>query len=291
MSVIHCICCQQPQARYFFARSGSAGRYSIYRCDFCKSAFVWPRPNPGKIDALYTSRNNYCVTHENNRAIGHGSQYYPTGRQDANLVLRQCKNMTPGKNLLDVGAGVGDFSFAATNNGFNVRACEPNGMSRKAFLERNGFEPDSNMFTPDYAARFKSDFHVVIASHVLEHILRPDQFVRNIHRVLDKGGIAAVLVPHFGSALSRLQGKKDMFISPPEHLNFFSKAGLEHLFHRHGLSLEWLETTSKVNRHRLEQLVRVPVFSTLVWTWLFLALTCAHPFKMGMVINAYFRKI
>ena len=56
-------------------------------------------------------------------------------------------------------------------------------------------------------------------------IRRP--FAANLSAILVPDGIVAVAVPHFGSLLSRLQGKKDMFICPPEHLNFFSRRGLD----------------------------------------------------------------
>ena len=147
------------------------------------------------------------------------------------------------------------------------------------------------MFEEEYAKANEKKFDVVLLSQVLEHVTDPEQVVRNIHTVLDKNGIAAIGVPHFGSALSRIQGKKDMYISPPEHLNFFSKQGLISLFTRNNFKLEYLETVSKVNRGRIEDTIRMPLIPNVVWGALYGTLAIFELFGMGMVLNAYFRKI
>jgi len=288
MKTIPCLCCNRRRANYFFTKKYRTETYAIYRCGYCKSAFVWPRPGTRNIEALYAADNNDPVGSQ--RIRSKVPRYYPEARHDADMVLKQCGVLSTGKRLLDVGAGFGDFSKAALKKGFKITAREPNAMSRDVFSRLNGFEPDPVMFDAQYAAKLGPAFNVVTVSHVLEHILDPDRFVENIRNVLDKGGITTILVPHFGSVLSILQGKRDMFISPPEHLNFFSKKGLCHLFYRHGFSLKRLETTSKINRRRLEQTIRIPVVSTLSWVWLYMGLAFLNPLNMGMVINAYFKK-
>ena len=82
-----------------------------------------------------------------------------------------------------------------------------------------------------------------------------------------------------------------MFISPPEHLNFFSKRGLINLFVRNNFRLEFYETVSKVNRGRIEDAVGIHSLSHAVWITFYGILKLSEIFSMGMVINAYFRKI
>jgi SAM-dependent methyltransferase len=182
------------------------------------------------------------------------------------------------------------FSKTALEMGFDVSACEPNANARGVFRQLNGFEPDPDMFDREYALVHKGAFDVVLLSQVLEHAVYPEEVVRSIHMVLSEGGIAAVAVPHFGSALSRIQGKKDMFISPPEHLNFFSRKGLTALFAGNDFRLEFIETVSKVPRGRIEDTVKLPVVSAAVWKGLYGLLKLSEFFGLGMVINAYFRK-
>ena len=95
-----------------------------------------------------------------------------------------------------------------------------------------GMESIAGMLTRNFVQANPGSFDVVLMSQVLEHITDLESTLDYLRDLLAPNGIAAIAVPHFGSWLSRLQGKKDMFIVPPEHLNFFSRAGLTALFDR-----------------------------------------------------------
>jgi 2-polyprenyl-3-methyl-5-hydroxy-6-metoxy-1,4-benzoquinol methylase len=133
-------------------------------------------------------------------------------------------------------------------------------------------------------------FDVVLLSQVLEHVIEPAETVRHVHAVLNANAMAAIAVPHFGSALSLVMGKRDMFITPPEHLNYFSRQGLVALFGRNGFRLEELSTVSKVPRKRIAKMFPTPLLGEMAWRALYATLCCAHPFGLGMVLNAIFRK-
>ena len=283
-----CVACASPETQLYFIKKTSSGSYPIRRCRRCRSAFVWPRPTEGEMEAYY--RNEAYARRPDETGAGGRDGYHPTGLADARRMVGRCRRLTAGTDFLDIGAGFGEFSQAARENGFRVQACEPNPNARRAFRERNGFEPDAAMFDENYASGRTGRFDVVFLSHVLEHITDPAAFVGLLPPVLREGGLAAVAVPHFGSALSRLQGRKDVFISPPEHLNFFSRRGLVLLFERQGFRLEGLNTVSKVPRRKYEQRIRIPLVRTAVWRGLYAGLSFWNLFGRGMVINAYFRK-
>lgn len=215
--------------------------------------------------------------------------YFPSATRDARRILRVCRRLAAGDRFLDVGAGCGVFSREAARLGFKVTACEPNPRARDIFVRVNGFTPLPDMFDDRFAERHAESFDVLLASQLLEHVTDPAGMARRMRRVLAANGLVAVAVPHFGSALSRLQGERDMYISPPEHLNFFSRAGLVRLLARSGFRLLRLTTVSKVNRGRIAQAVRVPGLAAVVWLGLYAALACCELVGRGMVINAYFR--
>lgn len=112
----------------------------------------------------------------------------------------------------------------------------------------------------------------------------------NLHKVLRPGGIVAIAVPHFGSLLSRLQGTKDIFVSPPEHINYFSKRGLKELFLKNGFRLLLIETVSKVPRRRIQRVLRVRIAGAVAWRTIFAAMWLSDWFGWGMVVNAYLEK-
>lgn len=235
-------------------------------------------------------RDDAYARRSGENAEGRADSHYPTGLADARRMVGRCRRLTSGTGFLDIGAGCGEFSQAARERGFQVEACEPNPNARRAFVERNGFEPDASMFDEHYASSRVGRYDVVFLSHVLEHATDPAAFVGLLPSVLRASGLVAVAVPHFGSALSILQGRNDVFISPPEHLNFFSRRGLTRLFEASGFRLEGLATVSKVPRRKYERRIRVPLVRTAAWMGLYAGLSFWNLFGRGMVINAYYRK-
>jgi SAM-dependent methyltransferase len=189
-----------------------------------------------------------------------------------------------------VGAGNGTFSRVAAKYGFEVDAIEPNQNARAVFCEVNGFSPQDRLFDRTFAQQTTCLYDVVLMSQILEHMLRPLDTVQNIHAVLRPGGIAAIAVPHFGSLLSLLQGTNDMFISPPEHLNFFSSRGLTKLFVNNGFSLSLIETMSKTPRRRIEHVARSRLLGAAGWRAAYAAMRLTDLFHAGMFLNAYFQK-
>jgi len=120
-----------------------------------------------------------------------------------------------------------------------------------------------------------------LLSQVLEHICDVDDMLGTLSSVLVTGGIAAIAVPHFGSFLSRFQGQKDMYISPPEHVNYFSVAGLDALLNRHGFERIESTTVTKVPRRSI---------GPVPWQLVYGILKLSEYVGMGMIINAYYRK-
>jgi SAM-dependent methyltransferase len=288
-SKTNCIFCKNIQVSYYFTKRNEHGEFPVFRCDSCKSAFIWPRPDHSEMRDFYINASNSNPSYE--ESVSSDLNYYPNSIIDAKRIIAVCKRLSGGGYFLDVGAGYGRFSKTAFDEGFRVSACEPNPKAREVFHQINGFEPDPYFFDEQYVKDNAERFDVVLLSQVLEHIVNPQETVRLINKVLKIAGIAAIAVPHFGSALSRIQGKRDMFISPPGHLNFFSKNGLVALFSKNGFQLEFLETVSKVNKGRIEKLIRFTLLSHMAWMSLYGILKFFELFNMGMVLNAYFRKI
>jgi SAM-dependent methyltransferase len=218
------------------------------------------------------------------------SAYYPTSWGDAHSIIARCAQMVRGRHFLDVGAGNGTFSHVANSHGFSVDAIEPSKNAGAIFCELNGFLPHEGLFDCAFAQKLRDAYDVVLLSQVLEHLMQPLEVVRNIHTVLHNGGLAIIAVPYVGSLLSRLQGPNDIFVTPPEDLNFFSRRGLSALFLRGGLHLRFVETVSKVSRRRIEHLARFRAVGALGWRALYAAMLFSNWVNLGMVLIMYFEK-
>lgn len=65
-----------------------------------------------------------------------------------------------------------------------------------------------------------NSFHLVLASHIIEHVANYDQLVQEIHRVLKPGGVFVVRVPEFPCQAS---------VADPDHKRFFVPESFFHL--------------------------------------------------------------
>jgi SAM-dependent methyltransferase len=282
---VTCPACARTDSRPWTVVRNTHGEYPVRKCRSCRSAFVWPRPASEVLGAFYRGPEYKRVTvdefQESERT------YHPSNSMDAARIVAASLRLSGGGRFLDIGAGFGEFSRAAMDAGFEVTACEPNANSRAVYAWLNGFEPHSDMFDATFAAARRGQFSVALVNHVLEHIAEPEAFVADLAFVLRPGGLAVVCVPHFGSFLSRLQGKRDMFICPPEHLNFFSARGLRRLLEGRGFEIAALDTVSKLNRRRLLPRFGGGAFAERMVLGLYQGMRLTDSLHMGTVLNAF----
>jgi SAM-dependent methyltransferase len=280
-SLPDCLICAACAASFWTSK----GPFKIYKCISCYSAFVWPRPSAERLTAVYESPSYRLDTHAQAEV-----DYRPDGWADAQLIVSRLKAVGPRSRFLDIGAGEGVLSHVALNNGFSVEALEPNERLRECFARMNGIEPHAGFFDEGFAERMAGRYDIAALSQVLEHLPDPAATVRLLARILGPGGIVFIGVPHLGSLVSRLQGRGDMYITPPEHLNFFSMKGLIQLFRRSGFEMIRMETVSKTPVDRIKRGCTIWPFTALGWRAVHLALHASNRFGMGMVLNGYFRK-
>ena len=215
---------------------------------------------------------------------------HPNSIIDAERICSSLEKFAPGKELLDIGAGYGFFSNAAQNKGFNVTAIELNENSRNVFRQMTGFDALNVPFDENFAQRFFQKFDVVLLSQVLEHIPMQANPIKNLHSLIRPNGICVVAVPHYRSMVSILQGKRDMFITPPEHLNFFTIKGLKVAFVKNGFENIMTETISRYDTGKICSRINNQLFGRALAKLILLVLKAPDLFNKGMIINSYFRK-
>ncbi len=282
-----CVCCLSPEVMRWFSKSVLGTDYPVCRCPDCGSAMVLPRPSQKEMDAYYQARDYGLASLEEALLVDAG--HYPDSQADADRIIPKLMRYAPGKRFMDVGAGVGFFSKVAMAKGLAVTALEPNPNSASAFAEQLGHGPLQQVLDEKTAEQFSHSQDALLLSQVLEHICNVDDLLQSLSCVLVSGGVVAVAVPHFGSLLSFLQGKRDMYISPPEHVNYFSIKGLNALFERHGFQCLEIDTVTKVPRDKIVKSLPSSA-GGLAWRGVYAGLKLTEWFGRGMIINAYYRK-
>lgn len=294
-----CMACQSSGLTVWFTQLSKAdGRqYTLRRCGSCGSAFVVPRPAAEYLAEYYTgSDSSHAVAVDITNVASSYEKVlsdeaaFPNSSVDSERIALACTGMSTGRRFLDIGSGYGFFSRSAMKHGFEVTAVEPTEICRKIFKLMNGFEPIPSMLSDEFTQGHTGGFDVILMSQVLEHIPDLDNILKSLSTLLAANGVIVIAVPHFGSWLSRAQGRNDMFIVPPEHLNFFSRAGLIALFQRHGFMCRKLHTVSRVNVKRVARRIPIPVLGTMVARSILAAMRLSDHAGRGMFLNAYFSR-
>lgn len=137
--------------------------------------------------------------------------------------------------LLDVGAATGAFLAEAAAEGFAVAGVEPSAWAAEAARAR-GFDVVTGPVEALGADR--GPFDVVTSFDVVEHLVDPVAGVRTLVRHARPGGLVAVTVPDFGGWWARCSGARWPFVTPKEHLHYFTRRTLRALCLAAGLRVE-----------------------------------------------------
>ena len=139
---------------------------------------------------------------------------------------------------MDVGCGNGAFLkyIANVSDGLDLQGID---LSNEA-----GSIPGIEFLQGDFLTYcFQKKFDAVVTLAVIEHLSDVTSFVRRIHELLNKDGIACVMTLNESGVLYRFAnflrkiGVSSVFIRlyDPHHINHFSKVSLERLLTRDGL--------------------------------------------------------
>ncbi len=92
-------------------------------------------------------------------------------------------------------------------------------------------------------------FDVVTMTDLIEHILSPKSFLKEVNRVLKKNGVLLLTTPNFDSFTRRLLGK-DWFQYKYEHIIYYNKKSIFYLLEKEGFKV--LTTRNNVKRCKIE---------------------------------------
>ncbi|MBQ4820049.1 class I SAM-dependent methyltransferase [Aquimarina sp. MMG016] len=135
-------------------------------------------------------------------------------------------------NLLDIGAGTGDFLVAAQKKGWNVSGTEPNDQARKLAEAK---EVNMNQDITDLEI---NSFDVITMWHVLEHVSNLEDQIIELKKLLKPNGYLIIAVPNFKSFDAKYYKSFWAAYDVPRHLWHFSKTSIRKLFSKHDLKLE-----------------------------------------------------
>ena len=146
--------------------------------------------------------------------------------------LRTIQRVGGRGRLLDVGCATGGALLEAKALGFEPSGIEPAPGTARAAAERSGCPV--RIGTLDDALLAAASYDVVTLFDVLEHVTDVGAALRRLRLVLAPGGMLAVTVPDFGGLWARASGRHWPFLTPWEHLVYFTRRTLRDALQRAG---------------------------------------------------------
>jgi SAM-dependent methyltransferase len=205
----------------------------VLLCSGCGNAFVPAALVPHDLEDLYSK-----AYFEGDHATG-----YPGYLADSALLLENFRSRlglidevgAPGRRLLDVGAAYGIFLKAAREAGWDASGVE---IAPDCALEAARISGTSVACGDFVDVPLSGSYDVIVMLDVIEHFRDPRASVARAFELLSPGGLLVIETGDLEAPWARLLGERWYFLDPPQHLFYFSRAGLTALLRRSGFSGE-----------------------------------------------------
>jgi len=190
-----------------------------------------PQPSPENLGRYYES-NDYISHTDSKRSLFEKVYHFVKGialKNKLNLI----NNCSSSKgNLLDIGAGTGDFLFTAKQNGWETIGVEPSEKAKGNAIGKGIKFSDSTQDLESHS------FDVITMWHVLEHIPNLEIQIKELKRLVKPNGTIIIAVPNFKSYDANYYGKFWAAFDVPIHFWHFSKKAIQLLFQKENIKLE-----------------------------------------------------
>lgn len=256
-------------------RCNTKGTWDFLNCSKCGLVWLNPYPLPSEFEKIYT--DDYAI-HEADNLNEEKISLVSKQRKDINLALRavalgcpklvnekeyvagkilslfaplkeiaiigsRCLKAIPKGKILDVGCANGGFLAMMQKTGWKVFGVEPDGKARKN--AQNNFNIPVVSEITDITDHC---FDVVTMSHVVEHVIDPIMFLKEVYNLLRPGGKLVIITPNIQSREHAIFQDSLSHLDPPRHIYLFSKSTLRNCVQKAGFMVEMLRTTEWYSR-------------------------------------------
>jgi len=192
--------------------------FELHCCRECKYQFVLPRPSVEELKAVYEPP-----------PPGTFGEHSPADLKELGLLYHELitRASVVGKNVLEVGCNTGFILSGLKQLGYRVTGTDLSTTAVEYAREYYGLD---SIYLSDFPPEHEAgSFDVLIASHIIEHVLDPKAFINECTRFLKPGGICIIRTPNVDSLGIRMFQAHYPVYCPPIHLNYFSTQTLSSL--------------------------------------------------------------
>lgn len=270
-----CDLCQSRGPEHLFSNHDRLfpkieGKYNLYRCKNCGLIFL-NQPSPEELSKHYPE-DEYSVYNDSGDIsdlrkgfiLADNLYQYSSWKKNEshiykfiNLLFLPCRSffrtskVLEGGNYLDVGCGMGYFPMVMKNMGMNAYGVEPGEFDKKLSDEYNLNIFQGTLDEVEYNDNF---FDVITLNHVMEHVEKPMDLMKELNRILKSEGYLIIGVPISDSLAFRIFGKYWSNLDTPRHLFLFSTSNLRLYAKKCGFEVEQIRYNSRPDGQFLNSL-------------------------------------
>lgn len=193
---------------------------TIFRCGRCTNAFTCPQP---QID--------YQKKQFNLESLEEEWKYQSYAKALLDFLTEKIKK----GRLLDVGCGGGYLIEEAVKRGFLGEGLDPS-KEVVEFCQRRNLKVKYGFLQQKYYP--VETFDVIVASHVLEHVVDPDKFLFICRKILRRGGFLCLAQTNYTGTIPCLYGRFWEGWVSTEHFVHFSPSGIQFLLKKTGFKVK-----------------------------------------------------
>lgn len=240
MEQVTCVICGSDERKPLFSKESRGGKpFTLVKCGRCGLQFVSPRPDANEIGAYYDG--SYFTTRTDR---GYDDYFSEETRREIERVIRLNladmeffgyeASLDGGKRVLDIGCAAGYFLAFMRDRGWDATGVDISPACIE-FARGAGLA----VYEDDYLEiSFARPFDLITLWASIEHLHRPDRFLEKARDELKDGGRLYISTCRAGGAnFMRLYGRDWRFYNFPEHLWFFSRAGMKKLLEKYGFRI------------------------------------------------------
>jgi SAM-dependent methyltransferase len=227
-----CPLCKSKNSELIYTNSRGDIYLENYVCDNCGFVYTYPRISNDEIERLYLKGDFSKQARKSSEPDLNKFIQTETWALERFHLLEQKlpQFFSSKKTCLEIGCGTGSFLWLLQNRGHVVKGIEPDSKFVNAAIDRYNIDVDSVLFE-----NF-NDIHLydfICNFHVIEHVLNPRSFIKNIYAKLKDDGYVYIECPTIDDIYTK---NLDTFFWDV-HVNTFSNQNLPWLLESEGFTV------------------------------------------------------
>ena len=240
-SLVSCPACGSTLVSFAYRAPTTRGQdqrqWSVDECKACGHQFINPQPSWNELESYYNESYEPYDTMHGSQA----SDDKEIERAKQTGTFRHI-SIPEGKRLLDVGCGAGWFLRISKRLGAIEQGIEPSAYAAKLAQSQGLQVFHGTLEAYVEQAPAGTQFDIITANHVVEHVPEPVETLRAMKRLLAPGGFIWIAVPNASYEICRVLKGRWHSSDLPYHLMHFTPASMVQAGRCSGLKVRRQET-------------------------------------------------